>query len=252
MHFSCSQGVWPKTFLGLLGGFELRLDSRVIALPMGAKRLLAFLALRSRPVARPFVSQSLWLDATERHANGNLRSALWRIYEQGAPLVEVMGGQLSIDRSVVVDFRSSAALARNLLRGAPFQRAWGLDETMLTEDLLPDWYDEWVVAERERYRQLRLHALECLSLQLISFGRFSEAIQLALASVAGDPLRETANVVLIRAHLAEGNLSEALRQYRSYRDLLKSELGVGPSPAVGELLGYWFGREQPVDVVTPG
>ena len=37
-------------------------------------------------------------------------------------------------------------------------------------ELLPGWYDDWVIFERERIRQQLLHALEILSRRLVSRG----------------------------------------------------------------------------------
>ena len=41
---------------------------------------------------------------------------------------------------------------------------WGVDAI----DLLPGWYDDWALVERERVRQRLLHALEALSRQLVA------------------------------------------------------------------------------------
>jgi DNA-binding SARP family transcriptional activator len=103
-------------------------------------------------------------------------------------------------------------------------------------ELLPDWYDDWLVTERERLRQLRLHALEESVRVLIERGRLSEAIDLGLRAVAMEPLRESAHRLVIRAHLAEGNRAEALRQYRCCADLLRHELAVEPSAQMAVLL----------------
>jgi DNA-binding SARP family transcriptional activator len=103
-------------------------------------------------------------------------------------------------------------------------------------DLLPDWYDEWLVVVRERLRQLRLHALDAICDRLISSGSSDRAIDLALTAVAIEPLRESAHRQLIKAHLAEGNAAEALRQYRSFAALLRQELGIPPSHAMAELI----------------
>ena len=112
-----------------------------------------------------------------------------------------------------------------------------LDYRPLTRDLLPDWYEEWVAAERERFRQLRLHALEALCRRLTGLGMFGTAIQAGLAAVAGEPLRETAQRTLIEAYMAEGNIAEAIRQYSTYRRTLFDDLGVDPSPTMVRLMG---------------
>jgi DNA-binding SARP family transcriptional activator len=93
-----------------------------------------------------------------------------------------------------------------------------------------------VLLERERFRQLRLHALERLCDRLTAQGRFAEATEAGLAAVAGEPLRESAHRALIRAYLAEGNPGEAVGQYERLRALLRDELGVSPSPLVDRML----------------
>jgi DNA-binding SARP family transcriptional activator len=106
----------------------------------------------------------------------------------------------------------------------------------LTLELLPDWYDDWAVAATESWRQLRMHALEALASYLTSAERYSEAIEAALAAVAADPLRESSRAALIRVHLAEGNRSEAYREFDRYRQLLSSELEFEPTVALHRLL----------------
>jgi DNA-binding SARP family transcriptional activator len=96
-------------------------------------------------------------------------------------------------------------------------------------DLLPGWYDDWALMERERIRQRLLHALEALSVRLACLGRFGDAVDAALLAVGAEPLRESAQRALIEAHVAEGNLTEARRTYLVYRDLIRRELDVEPS-----------------------
>jgi DNA-binding SARP family transcriptional activator len=68
-----------------------------------------------------------------------------------------------------------------------------------------------------------------LSRRLVSVGRFADAIEAALTAVSADPLRESAQRVLIEAHAAEDNWGEARRSFESYRRLIRNELGVDPS-----------------------
>jgi DNA-binding SARP family transcriptional activator len=136
--------------------------------------------------------------------------------------------------------RESQGLAHRLLdtRNTPRESdlsAGSVDA--LSADLLPDWYDDWVVIETEAWRQLRLHALEALSGRLTEAGRLADAAGAALAAVNTEPLRETARAALIRVHLAEGNQSEALTEFERYRVLLHAELGLEPTRRLGELVG---------------
>ncbi len=100
----------------------------------------------------------------------------------------------------------------------------------------PDWYEDWVLFERERFRQVRLRALDALCDRLTRAGRLNEAMEAALLSVAGDPLRESAQRALVRVHLSEGNAGEAVRTYRLYQRLLHEQLGIQPSERMQELV----------------
>lgn len=220
--------------LRLLDGFELRQGLKIIPVALSAQRLLAFLALHTRPLQRVYVSGNLWLESSEMHANASLRTALWRLRRQGRGVVEVTSRKLALSSTVVVDVREVAARAHRVLA----QCAEPEDLGVLCDagDLLPDWYDDWVLIERERFRQLRLHALESLCEASARRGRFADAAEAGLAAVASEPLRESAHRLLIATYLAESNVVEAVRQYRLYRALLRRQLGLEPSPRVQELV----------------
>jgi DNA-binding SARP family transcriptional activator len=220
--------------LQLLDGFELRCDGRPVSLPMGGQRLLAFLALHPHSLLRVHVAGSLWLDAREDRAFASLRSALWRVHQAGYALVDSANGCLSLAPAVRVDLHRATGLARSLLQGdrASVDVEWRL----LAGDLLPDWHDEWVLLEREHHRHLGLQALEVLTERLLAAGEHPRALEVALASVAKEPLRESAHRMLVKVHLAEGNWFEAIRQYRFYKDLVYRQLGLGPSWQMEELV----------------
>ena len=220
--------------LTLLNSFELVVAGSPVRLPVSAQRLLAFIALRDHPVQRPYVAYSLWLESPEARAQANLRSALWRIHRHGVTLLQVSGNRLSLDRGVAVDLREAEATARDVAEAV--NDPGEVDISVLSGDVLPDWYDDWVVFERERYRQLRLHALEVLCERLTAAGRVDEALQAGLTAVAAEPLRETAHLAVIRAHLAEGNACEAIRQLQFCRRLMREHLGIEPSERVHELV----------------
>ena len=226
-----------ETSLSLLNSFELRCDGRVVDLPLSAQRLLAFVALHEHPLLRVYVAGMLWTDASDERAGASLRSSLWRLNRPGHHLVDATSSRLHLAPEVDVDLHRAFALARRLLDGSA--EAGELDgaETALGGDLLPDWYDEWLLFERERFRQLGLHALEALAERLARAGEIARALQAALAAVRAEPLRESAHRTLIRVHLAEGNRGEALRQYELCRRLLRERLGVAPTAQLDELVG---------------
>jgi DNA-binding SARP family transcriptional activator len=224
------------TSLSLLNAFELRCDGEVVGLPVSAQRLLAFLALHERPLLRPYVAGTLWLEANDDRASASLRSSLWRLNRSGHHLVEATSLQLGLAGDVEVDLRNSMALAGRLIDGTATADDLHAAETSLDGEVLPDWYDDWLLFERERFRQLSLHALEALADRLVAAGSLGAALRAALAAVRGEPLRESAHRAVIRVHLAEGNRSEAIRQGELCRLLLREKLGVEPSEQLDQLL----------------
>jgi DNA-binding SARP family transcriptional activator len=207
----------------------LRRDGRLVALAVGAERLLSFLALHSDPLQRTYVAGTLWPDTSERQAFANLRSCLWRLNRPGAGLVEAGGHRLGLAPGVRVDYRESAALTRTLVHAGTARHLTERECALLTRLLLPDWYEDWVLLERERHRQLCLLALESLAQRLARAEEYAAALDCALAAVTLEPLRESAHRIAVQIHLASGNASEAIRQYRLFRRVLRDRLGLEPS-----------------------
>jgi len=224
----------PAIRIELLKGFQVSIGDRPIPLPTSAERLIALLSLSERPLRRNSVAGILWTDITEERAGGNLRTTIWRTRRPGVDLVQGRGCMLTLSPDVRVDVRDMTSQASRLLCGGCLESDY--DFTKLVGDLLPFWDDEWVVIERERLRQLRLHALERLCSRLTEIGRLPEAIEAGLAAVQTEPLRESAHRALIAAHIAEGNLSEALAQYRSFARIIQRDLGRQPSEQIESLI----------------
>jgi DNA-binding SARP family transcriptional activator len=222
--------------LRLINGFELRWHGATAELPRSTQRLLALLAIQTRPVQRVFVAGMLWPEASDVRAAAALRTALWRAGGARGGLVDAHHGRLSLSEDVAVDLRTMTLRARSLLREPRRSDLHAVDALLADGDLLPDWYDDWVIVERERFRQLRLQALDVLCEALVEKGVLAVAAEAGIAAVAADPLRESAHRALVRVHLAQGNACEALRQYEQCRSLLLVHLGLEPSGTMEELV----------------
>jgi DNA-binding SARP family transcriptional activator len=220
--------------LYLVGRFACRVDGSDLRLTPTAERVLAFLALARRPVRRHQLAGTLWPDVTDRQALARLRSALWKVpaAHRGA-LVEADPTTVALHATATVDLYDLDRTEPSPdAAGAPIPRG----------ELLPGWCEEWVLVERERHRQLRLHALEDRSARACGLGRFGEALEAGLEAIAQEPLRESAYRRVIEVHLAEGNAAEALTQYETFRRLLRTELGLAPSDAMRALVRPLLGR----------
>jgi SARP family transcriptional regulator, regulator of embCAB operon len=241
-------GTDASVMISLLGGFRLRWSGRPLAgVPRASQRLLVFLALHAHVVHRATIAGTLWPEASEGHAYSNLRSALVRLERTCRGMLSASRLELRLADGVAVDLRPMRALARRLVNPDVTMppSELGLDTLAgLSADLLPGWYDDWVLSEAEDWRQLRLHALEALADRLTAVGRWGEAADAAGAAVRAEPLRESANAALIKVHLAEGNQSEAVRQFERYRALLGAELGLEPTPRLRRLVQDLRTRSQ--------
>ena len=232
--------------LCLLHGFEVKRGDDVIMLPPCSERVAAFVALHERPLLRSFVSGSLWPESTQDRANASLRSALWRLH-QAYPLIgDATNGRLQIAPGVSVDIVEATALARRALDPEDKLSPAEVRTLCTSGEMLPDWYDDWVIIDRERFRQLHIHALETLCERLADAGRFGEAVEAALAAIAAEPLRESGHRQLIRLHLSEGNFHEARRHFQLVRQLLRVQLGTEPSPRLAEMIPHLRGGDGAV------
>jgi SARP family transcriptional regulator, regulator of embCAB operon len=237
--FESLPGLDSDLMVVLLGGFALLWGGRLLSVPRASQRLVAFLALHGGMVRRAAVAGTLWPDASERHAYANLRQALARLRSTARTALAASKLELGLAEGVAVDIRQARALAGRLLDPAvtPEQSELGPAAVgVLSAELLPDWYDDWAVLEAEDWRQLRLHALEGLAGRLAAAGRWGEAAAAACAAVRADPLRESARACLIQVHLAEGNQSEAVREFARYQELLHVDLGLEPTLRLRHLI----------------
>jgi DNA-binding SARP family transcriptional activator len=231
-----AEGPAPAFQLRLTGAFALHRQGQPIHLSISAQRLVAFLALSDGPTRRSHVAGTFWPDVSEDRAMANLRSVLWRFQRPAHDILGVDDGQLALTDDVVVDTRTLRRTALEILAAGETDYLVGFEDLVHAAEILPDWSDEWVVVDRERFHQLRLHALERLSSHLAATGRYGLAVEACLVVLAAEPLRESAQRQLIEVYLSEGNRMEALRQYSAYQRVIREEVGAEPSREISELV----------------
>jgi DNA-binding SARP family transcriptional activator len=222
--------------LVLADEFQLVIDDRSIAVPHSVQRLLALLAIGRRPIARSKAAGLLWLDVPEWRALGNLRTALWRLGRIPWRVVHTIDERIALDPSLSVDITEVAQLATRILVEPESIAADQLPRLLEATDILPGWEEEWLIVERERFRELRLHALERVCDVLTKRGMTGSAAMACLAAIESEPFRESAQRLLVQLHLVEGNRAAALRSYIAYRNLVESELGIEPSDLMRDMV----------------
>ena len=225
--------------LSMLGGFEVTYGSQRVRLPLGAQRLLALLALGEAGISRGAAAEELWPASRRGRAGANLRAAL----SQGKTISSVdvireFDSKLHIVESVEVDVGAATREARAIMDGSESRGGAAAQETIrvLSRDLLPAWFDDWLIVERELWNEVRLHALEALARQLLESGSSLAALEAAMAASAIEPVRESPHRLVMEIYIDEGNAGCALKHYQRYRRLLQRELCATPSARMHHLV----------------
>ncbi len=95
-------------------------------------------------------------------------------------------------------------------------------------DLLPGCYEEWILPERDRLRQLFLSAAQSLIELLEQERAYGDAIAVALQLLRQDSLHEATYRQLMRLYALRGDRAAALRAYHTCAQLMERELGTEP------------------------
>ena len=180
----------------------------------------------------------MWTDASQDRAQANLRTAVWRVRQRLPGVVDCSRESVELHPAVSVDYQAMTWLAERLLHhDVPENELRQVPVGLLALDLLPGWDEDWLLIDRERHRQLRMHALEAMSTQLTDVGEFGLAIDCAYAAVGIEPLRRVGHPRAAQRLLAEGNRAEALRQFHLFERLLADETGLRPSGRLMDVIG---------------
>ena len=222
--------------LTLLNGWTLTQAGRRQKVAHRQQRLIAALALLGgRP--RTFLSGLLWPDSSDAQAAVGLRVSIWHINHELPGLLDADGTtdvSVALSDQVSVDI---ADLERELHAPASeLSDSYPRWERLRTTELLPGWYEDWILAEQERFRALRTAALDSIAAYHLSQGNAEETKAATSVAISLEPFRESSYRLLIEAHLATGDLVSALRTYRSFSAVLRQEFGVGPSPSLARLV----------------
>ena len=243
----------------LLGQFSLRVENEFVLIPSRpAQSLFAYLALNPGLIhRREKLAGMLWPDATEENARGYLRSALWRIRKsfQGS---EVERGDYLATTDMEVSFRESSKYnidANQVLERKPSSE-WtleGLEEAVSSYEgeLLPGFYDEWIVIERERIHAAYEHKMRVFLDQLLESRQWEDALNWAEHWITKGYAPEAAYRGLMIAHVGMGDLSSAIAVYRRCQDSLSRDLGVEPSEELRSLRDMLANGEMPSTMLAP-
>jgi DNA-binding SARP family transcriptional activator len=230
--------------LQLLGWWDLRIGGRSVALGRREQRLLALLALTGRH-PRLELATTLWPDSSEERAMSSLRAAVWHTRHGAEGVLDASGPTLALADGVAVDVHELTALAARAEGSPEAADTAVLMPALHARELLPGWYDDWVLYEREHLEHLRFRALEAMARSRLRSGDPEEAALAAQTALQIEPLHEGANLLLVRARIAADDIVEAVRHFHAYRRRLAQELGILPSGQLVDLVRPFLVARQP-------
>ncbi|HET90133.1 MAG TPA: hypothetical protein ENN99_05245, partial [Chloroflexi bacterium] len=264
--------------LYLLGTSRLVYGKQALTRSLARKELALLIYLACQPeqrFSREHLATLLWSQVSQSRARYNLRRALWslrRTLEEAGfdpdNCLTIEGDWILVppDAACWVDVRDFEEVLQTCFqdlqsRFSPtsenirrIRKALDLYRgDFLAGFSVPNApnFDEWATFERERLFLLLLRALTSLIQSFIARGEQDEAIAACQRLLVLDPLQEDIHRLLMRLYWETGQRPQALRQYRTYRELLQAELGIEPLEETKELYHRILQQEtSPVTTVS--
>ena len=234
--------------ISLLGRFSIERQTQLIQLSTRkTESLLAYLILHPGPHGREKLAALLWGDSSDTEARNSLRNALAVLNKKlGHDLLLVDRQSISINPKYpyLVDVLEFEAQTANFL-AASTSNSQQVNIALYQNDLLADFYDEWIFPLREHYRSLFIKTLLQIAQQMRSQSEYEKAIDHARKVITFDTSNERAHQQIMFCHAAMGNRNAALKQYEECQQLLMEELGV--EPAAETIALYEWIKQTPAE-----
>jgi predicted ATPase/DNA-binding SARP family transcriptional activator len=211
--------------INMLGRFEIQNDGKAVQLgSRPASALLAYLALtRGTKHPREKLAGLFWPESTDQNARKNLRQALWRLRKSlGNDFLEIDGNSITFlpSRNVRLDTALVDAEEDSDLEAAV---------SSYQGELLPGFYEDWVLLERDRLAAAFAHKMHQLLNRLLVEKRWDDVLRWSEYWISSGQISEAAFRALMRAHAAQGERVQVERDYQRCVDALQSDIGVMPS-----------------------
>lgn len=224
----------------LLGQFTVNLDGTPIQInSRPAQSLLAYLIINAgRAFRREKLAGLFWPDTSDENARNNLRQALWRVRksldgkrEQSLFLVD----DITVAFNASSDYRLDVIdLEASVDDDMPLSRL--IEIVSLYEgELLPGFYDDWIVLERERLNAVFETRMDLLINRLVDHQYWNETVEWSERWIALGGAPEPAYRGLMMAHAARGDLSGMAAAYRRCEEAMRNDLGLAPSESTRSL-----------------
>jgi predicted ATPase/DNA-binding SARP family transcriptional activator len=222
----------------LLGTFDLRQAGKPVALSSRpAQSLFAYLVLNAGTAhRREKLAGLLWPDSLEETARDNLRHSLWRVRKT---LQSASAARFLRADDLTIGFEPSSEYWLDAAELEKLSETASSDELVLVlaeyhGELLPGFYDEWVVLEREHLKSVFEHHMARLMSLLQDEKRWLDILDWGERWIKLGQKPEPAYRALMSAHAAKGDMSKVAATYKRCAKSLQ-EFGMEPSEQTKEL-----------------
>ncbi len=237
-----------QTRVNLLGRFYIERQAQRIRLSTRkTESLLAYLILHPQRHGREKLAALFWGDSSDTEARNSLRNALASLNKKlghNLLLVDRQSVFINPEYPIHVDALEFEAQAARFL-AAPTPDLYQVNIALYQNDLLSDFYDDWIFPLRDHYRSLFVKTLLQIAQQMRSQSEYETAIDHARKVIAFESANEHAHQQIMFCHAARGNRNEAIKQYEECKRALMQELGVEPAPETTAL--YAWIKQTPVE-----
>ena len=217
----------------LLGQFDVRAEGKRVTIPSrSAQSLFAYLALTAGTIhRREKLAGIFWPDTSDENARKNLRQELWRI-RKAISAQETSGDDYFLADEFTLTFNRNA----NYWLDVNQIEKPELDLESLTSnlslyqgELLPGFYEDWILLERERIQTAFENRMDELVGQLVTAERWLAVQEQSERWLSLSTAPEPAYRALMLAYGARGNTAKVASVYQRCVDELQESFGVEPS-----------------------
>ena len=212
-HLHLFGGVW-------LSGSEAKIEN--FGTTRSAKLLVLLSLVRSGKMLRSQLAEQLWPDDFYDATRLRLRQEIHRLKRALGSDAEIIGSDA---RDVWLD-KSQVTTDIELLEGVYGGKDHLLPDSVFTDDFLPGWHDDWVLAERSRAENLQASAAVALGNRRLESGDATGALEFAKRVIQRHPLNEELRMVAVHSNAKLGSVAASVAEYQDYRRKVREHLGV--------------------------
>lgn len=235
-------GDYGEFQLCLFRSWQLLWGAEVVHVAARQQRLITALAING-PRPRRYIVGLLWPEHPEPRAMESLRVSVHIITRQVPGLLINGGAVLSLSELANVDLHRIRTQIRQLNRAGLNGGTRSFLHELRHAELLPGWYEDWIVFEQARLRQDRLRALLVIARESLVRCDYEVAVEACEIALELEPLYERAVGLLIQAHRQQGMNASALIAFEKYQAQLEADMGISPSGELQRLISRV--RRQP-------